>query len=168
METVGRKEFAVLIPLLAHEGQECVLLTKRPETLPEYSGHVSFPGGARDPGDADLQATAIREAGEEVGIARERIAILSEMPWHSTALGHQVKPFLARVAPGPITPNPQEVERVLYLPVDLVRQDPFQVRTWKDAQGIERSTWSFLYEGCDIWGLTARILRLCFVDPRGT
>lgn len=176
MSEAARTEFAVLVPLILHSRphtrpheftaapEECVLLTKRPETLPTYSGQVSFPGGARDPEDADLEATAIREAGEEVGIGAARIKILGELPPQFTSLGHRVKPFLAEIAPGPITPNPAEVERVIYLPVSIIRGDPFRVRSvWKDPEGVERTTYTFRFEGVEIWGLTARILRDHFV-----
>jgi len=160
-------EFAVLVPLLEHSGEECILLTKRLDSLPQYSGQVSFPGGARDPEDADLAATAIREAGEEVGIAPARISIAAELPWQSTSLGHRVKPFLGRVTPGPLQPNPEEVERVLYVPVSLVRSDPFRARgTWRDAEGRRRTTYTFEFDGLEVWGLTARILRDHFVLGR--
>jgi 8-oxo-dGTP pyrophosphatase MutT (NUDIX family) len=164
MDRAAPEEFAVLIPIVEHAGGDAVLLTKRPATLARYSGHVSFPGGARDPGDADLLATAIREAGEEVGIAPERIVPLGELPWFATGLGHRVKPFLARVAPGPITPSPVEVERVLYLPLAAFDRDPFATRTWTDERGHARSTFTLQLDGCEVWGLTARILRACFVE----
>jgi 8-oxo-dGTP pyrophosphatase MutT (NUDIX family) len=154
-------EFAVLIPIIEHGGEDCLLLTKRLETLPEYSGHVSFPGGARDPGDADLSATARRETGEEVGIGPDRIRILDELPPRSTSLGHRVKPYLARVVPGPVLANPLEVERILYVPLAVLRTDPFTFRTWRDPSGRVRTTPTFRFEGLEIWGLTARIIQDC-------
>ena len=157
-------EFAVLVPIIEHAGAPSVLLTRRPDTLPQYSGHVAFPGGARDPRDADLVATAIREAQEEVGIKASRITVIAELPVQATGIGHRVKPFVARVAPGPIVPNPAEVARVFYLPLSIFESDPFVARTWIDPAGKTRSTHTFLYEGHEIWGLTARILRLCFVE----
>jgi 8-oxo-dGTP pyrophosphatase MutT (NUDIX family) len=156
----------VLVAILEHGGEECVLLTKRPDTLGRYAGQVSFPGGEWDEADADLSDTAIREAGEEVGIGPERITLLAELPWRSTTIGHRVKPFLARVAPGPLEPHPAEVERILYLPVSVLKSDPFRLRTWTDPQGNERTTWSFTFEGLEIWGLTARILREHFAGGR--
>jgi 8-oxo-dGTP pyrophosphatase MutT (NUDIX family) len=156
-------EFAVLVAILDHGGQECILLTKRPDSLPQYSGQVCFPGGARDPLDLDLAATAVREAGEEVGIGPERIKLLCELPQQATALGHRVKPFLARVAPGPIVPNPLEVERVLYVPLSHLKADPFKLRAFAAGRGKPRSTYTFQFEGCEVWGLTARILREHFV-----
>jgi 8-oxo-dGTP pyrophosphatase MutT (NUDIX family) len=182
-------EYAVLVPIIAREGVPCVLLTKRLDTLPEYSGHVSFPGGARDPADRDLIATAIRETFEEVGISPERIDVLRELPQRVSGLGHRVKPYLARVAPGPVSPNPLEVDRLLFLPVSLLSDppratpgashgeaaggtrhrrgrypDPFGTRTWKDPAGKIRTTFTLVHDGLEIWGLTARILQGCCAE----
>ena len=60
-----------------------------------------------------------------------------------------------------------EVERVLYLPLALLRGDPFRVRgTWVDPSGLTRATYTFQFEGLEVWGLTARILRECFISER--
>ena len=97
-----------------------------------------------------------------MGIAPERVTLLRELPWHSTRLGHRVKPFLARVAPGPYQANPQEVERLIFLPRESLRQELFQVRgTWEDSQGAIHTTYTFRHDGLEVWGLTARILRDC-------
>ena len=155
-----RTEFAVLVPLLFYGGRETILLTKRLDTLPQYPGQVCFPGGACDPGDRDLFETALRETEEEVGIARERITLLEELAWQMTGLGHRVKPFLARVEPGPVSPNPAEVDRVLYLPVERLTADLFRERgIWRDPNGGEHRVHTFDLDGFEVWGLTARILR---------
>src|SRR4030067_746156 len=56
-----------LLPRAAGNGEVMVVLARRTERVPHHKGQVCFPGGSRDPGDADLFATALREAEEELG-----------------------------------------------------------------------------------------------------
>ncbi|MBI4605506.1 MAG: CoA pyrophosphatase [Planctomycetes bacterium] len=159
------REFAVLVPILHREGEDVVLLTKRPEGLERYAGQVCLPGGERDPRDASLLETALREAQEEVGIPPERVEVLRELGWHESRLLHRVKPFVGRVrAPCPIATDPREVERVLYLPVRRITAELFEERgRWVGPDGEERVVYTFQLEGCEVWGLTARVLREAFV-----
>ena len=157
----------MLVPLIEHAGEESVLLTKRPQSLARYAGHVSFPGGARDPSDRSLAETALRETHEEVGIPPDRIEILREIDWQESALRHRVKPFIGRIrGPCALQPDPREVERILFLPVAMITRDLFRVRgAWTDSRGRERTTWTFDLDGFEVWGLTARILREVFAGP---
>lgn len=158
----GDREFAVLFPILNRLGEECVLLTKRTTRLVHYSGQVSFPGGAREEDDADLKDTALREAQEEIGLARSSVEIFEELRWFRTGLGHRVKPFVGRVqTPVDLTLNPAEVERLLYVPLAVVKSDPFSTR---GELNDGRPIYTFDFEGDEVWGLTARILRHYFVD----
>jgi hypothetical protein len=61
---------AVLVALIDRAQGASVLLTRRTEALRHHGGQISFPGGRIDPGDADPVAAALREADEEVGLAR--------------------------------------------------------------------------------------------------
>lgn len=159
------REFAVLVPIVVHLGGEHVLLTKRPDSLERYAGQICLPGGERDPADRDLRETALRETHEEVGIPPDRVAILRELGWHETSLLHRVKPFVGRVAsPVTLAPDAREVERILYLPLAKVTAELFRERgRWVSPGGEERTIYTFQLDGCEVWGLTARILRDAFV-----
>src|SRR5665213_199053 len=73
---------AVLVPLyLAPDaGEPHVVLTRRRADLRRHAGEISFPGGRRDPEDADLTETALREAEEEIGLPREQVTLLAWQP----------------------------------------------------------------------------------------
>ena len=67
----GLMPAAVMLLLYPKDGEFCVLLNKRSMTVEHHKGEMSFPGGARDPEDADFEDTARRETEEEMGIARQ-------------------------------------------------------------------------------------------------
>jgi 8-oxo-dGTP pyrophosphatase MutT (NUDIX family) len=63
-----------LIPFLQSQGEWHLLYIRRTSKLNDpHSGQVAFPGGALDPEDTSLQATALREMHEEIGIAPDDV-----------------------------------------------------------------------------------------------
>src|SRR5438477_2349207 len=76
----GSQAAAVLVPLYESDGDTNVVLIKRPETMPSHRGEIAFPGGKFEAGvDADLRATALREAHEEVGLAPGDVEIVARL-----------------------------------------------------------------------------------------
>src|ERR1700693_2686041 len=71
---------AVLVPLV-HRGDEVnVLLTQRTAHLYDHPSQISFPGGRVENSDRDRAETALREAEEEIGLARSRIDLIGRLP----------------------------------------------------------------------------------------
>ncbi len=71
----------MLIPLFRDaSGEPHAVLTRRRADLRRHAGEISFPGGRRDPEDADLRETALREAEEEIGLARTDVKMLGSFP----------------------------------------------------------------------------------------
>jgi 8-oxo-dGTP pyrophosphatase MutT (NUDIX family) len=151
----------VLVPLLpAPRGDDLdVVLTRRRADLQRHAGEISFPGGRRDPEDADLTDTALREAEEEIGLPRSAVSLLGELSATATfATNYLIHPFVGLIAAGQRwQPSPLEVDAVLELPLDALRQS--RTRTRLERRGISFETDAYLLGGHLIWGATARILQ---------
>lgn len=150
---------AVLIPLIVREGRVHLLMEKRPQNLEHHKGQVSFPGGAREPKDADMVATALREAHEEVGLEPGDVEVFGPIDDIVTVTHFRVTPVVGRIPDGyAYRPAASEVETLLEPPLDLfLCEPPGRSRMEHDGQQFEVVTYPF--EGHLIWGATARIAR---------
>jgi 8-oxo-dGTP pyrophosphatase MutT (NUDIX family) len=155
----GGRDSAVLV-LLAEEqpGEPDVLVLQRSATMRTHAGQPAFPGGAADPGDTDAADTALREAEEEVGLDRDSVTVLAELPklWIPVSR-FVVTPVLAWWhSPHPVHPRqPAEVARVARLPVAELVDPANRVRV------RHRSGWigpAFDVRGMLVWGFTAGVL----------
>ena len=155
----GRRPAAVLVPVLgAEQGALRLLLTQRTDHLRDHAGQISFPGGGLKSGETPLEA-ALREAEEEVGLARSAVEIFGEMPRYHTGTGFNVSPMVAFVAAGArLAPDPGEVAEIFEVPLDFL-VDP---RNFRQETRYYRGAWrSFLavpWAGRYIWGATAGML----------
>ena len=57
-----------------------VLLTMRASGMRHHAGQIAFPGGGAEPEDADVAATALREAHEETGLDASGVDVLGTLP----------------------------------------------------------------------------------------
>ena len=154
---------AVLVGLVPRADGVRVLLTRRTRTLRHHAGQVSFPGGRIEPVDADAAAAAIRETGEEVGIAPGEIAPMGWLDPLATVTGFSVLPLVARIVPGyHARPDPGEVEEVFEVPLDFLMAARNLRRVRLDFRGKPRSVLEFAdhdpVPARRIWGATASIL----------
>ena len=158
---------AVLVALLADaSGALRVLLTRRRADLRRHAGEISFPGGRSDPADADLTETALREAEEEVGLAREQVTLLGALARTSTfATNYAIHPFVGLLSdPDPLLPLPEprwqpserEVDSVLEPSLAALRAA--RGRTAITRRGFTFETDAYLLGEDVVWGATARIL----------
>jgi 8-oxo-dGTP pyrophosphatase MutT (NUDIX family) len=150
----------VLVPLfLTPSGRDPhAVFTRRRTDLRRHAGEISFPGGRRDPEDAGLADTALREAEEEIGLPRTQVSLLDELPPVSTFVtNYLIHPFVGLI-PGGLRWNasPSEVDAVLELPLDALRAG--RTRTRIERRGISFETDAYVVDEHLIWGATARIL----------
>jgi 8-oxo-dGTP pyrophosphatase MutT (NUDIX family) len=150
----------VLLPLYGWPEEPGLIFTERRADLRRHAGEISFPGGRRDPDDADLRATALREAEEEIGLDPAQVEAGEALPAIKTFVtNYVVHPFVGHV-PHPreldLRPNPTEVETVLTFSLELLREG-YEMRRLV-RRGVPIHTPTYEVEGHLIWGATARIL----------
>jgi len=160
MEAHGGTEAAVLLPLYGWPEEPGLIFTERRADLRRHAGEISFPGGRQDEGDADLAATALREAEEEIALDPAAVQLVGALPPASTFVtGYRIQPFVGRVADPAelgLKPNPGEVETVLTFSLELLRNNYAMRRLVR--RGVPIRTPTYEVEGQLIWGATARIL----------
>ena len=155
---------AVLIPLLFKDGEWWILVTKRTEHVEHHKGQFSFPGGACDLEDADLEATALREAHEEIGTPREVVEILGALDDLVTVTGFVVTPFVGVIPHNfPYRLNQREVAAIVEVPLSFLR-DPGNLGVdQREYKGQMHDVLFWDYRSHVIWGATARIIK-SFLD----
>jgi 8-oxo-dGTP pyrophosphatase MutT (NUDIX family) len=157
MRAPGSVQAAVLVPLYLEGGRLHAVFTKRPADMRRHAGEISFPGGRRDEGE-ELPETALREAEEEIGLARQQVQVVGALPPTGTIVtNYSVYPFVGLTVSGnAFRPNPVEVDEVVELSLpDLV--DGFE-RKRLIRRGVPIKTDTYTVGGHLIWGATARIL----------
>lgn len=152
------KPAAVLVGLIGGPAPG-VLLTKRASGLRSHSGQVSFPGGRIDPGDASVEAAALREAHEEVGLAPSLVELAGRLPDHVVLSGYRMTPVVGVVGEG-FEPrlSAAEVERVFVLPFEVLLDPAAPERREASLQGRAAHYWVWPHAEHYIWGATAAIL----------
>ena len=158
----GKTVAAVLVPLLAVEGEPSLLFTRRSNLLPHHQGQIAFPGGVHDPGaDRDLTATALREAQEEIGLDPAHVRLLGPLDdLETVATRFVITPF-AGVVPHPydFRPSPDEVDLIFTVPLGrLGSPDALRRELW-DFGGRQVPIDVYAVDGHVIWGATQRITR---------
>jgi 8-oxo-dGTP pyrophosphatase MutT (NUDIX family) len=151
---------AVLIPLLVKEGEWHILVTQRTQTVQHHSGQISFPGGACEPDDAGLLATALRETWEEIGVPPESVQVLGTFDDFPTITDFVVTPFVG-IIPHPFTYrlNAREVEAAIEVPLAFLC-DPAHLRVeQREHEGRVFDVLFWDYGPYTIWGATAHILK---------
>ena len=160
---------SVLIPLLVRPDGIRLLLTRRNTELRHHGGQISFPGGRAESFDQDAVDTALREAEEEIGLARRFVEVLGKLPSYTTVTAFQVTPVVALVHPGySLVADPSEVAELFDLPLEFVLNPAHHRWHELSSNGSSRRFLSMPWNAEElngpsneyfIWGATAAMLR---------
>ncbi len=150
---------AVLVGLMPGRSGVDVILTKRASHLKHHPGQIAFPGGKQEDGDASLEATALREAQEEIGLPASNVRLLGRLSAHETVTGFQMTPILAEVAQFSPNPDSGEVEEVFTVPLSHLLNPASYAIERRQWRGQWRAYYAVPWGPYCIWGATARILR---------
>lgn len=160
----GGRESAVLIlfgppPAGAQEDEgEHVVLIERSHTMRTQPAQIAFPGGARDPEDADLVGTALREAEEETGLDPAGVDVVAQLPSLflppsrfvvAPVLGWWARPSALSVR------DPAEVHDVLSVPVSHLVQPSTRFSVTHPSGYVGPG---FDLDDLFLWGFTAGLL----------
>lgn len=156
---LSQRPAAVLVPVV-ERSELTLLLTRRTDHLPAHAGQIAFPGGKIDDADESPVAAALREAEEEVGLARAHVEPLGFLDPYRTGTGFRIVPVVAMVRPDfTLSLNEGEVAEAFEVPLSFL-MDPANYRLdTRIIAGRERRYYAIPYRDHYIWGATAGMLK---------
>lgn len=126
---------------------------------------MALPGGRREPGDADLLETAIRETFEETGVRLRREGLVGTLedlrPRHRSIPRVVVRPFVFRLESRPKTRPSDEVAACHWVPVERLRRSACRIHVSERKILVD----AYLIGPHVVWGITQRILSALFLKP---
>lgn len=126
----------------------------------KHSGQISLPGGKHEDGDANFEATAIRETYEELGVSPEKMRIIKNLsPIYIPPSNFYVYAFVSWMAERPrFQLQSSEAQELIELPLRSIFNLPSnpEMKVLNTTQGKEVPVID--YNGYIIWGATSMIL----------
>lgn len=126
-----------------------------------HSNQIGFPGGKVEKEDNNLEATALRETYEEIGVEPKEITVLKELTdVYIPPSNFLVKPFLGVVESRPnYVLEQKEVERLIEIPLKSILSNEFVGSNLiKNSYTKEAEVPTFKFDDNVIWGATAMML----------
>lgn len=158
----GQRGASVLMPLVMRDAWQ-VILTQRPQTMPQHPGQIAFPGGKREAGETALEAV-LRETEEEIGVTADDIKILGRLPSFNAVSEYRVTPFVGIVnSKAKILPDDREVADVFETPLSFLMAAENHVPRDIFFEGKNHRLYDMPYNSPDgthrnIWGMTAMMM----------
>jgi 8-oxo-dGTP pyrophosphatase MutT (NUDIX family) len=149
----------VLVPLLTRNNELHVILTRRTENVEHHKGQISFPGGAMEHGDKTIVETALREAGEEIGLMRTAVEVLGMFNDLRTPSGFCITPVVGFLSPVPsFVLNKAEVSEIFDVPLSFFLDSRNERIEQRAYSGKTMNVYFYRYGKYEIWGATAEML----------
>jgi 8-oxo-dGTP pyrophosphatase MutT (NUDIX family) len=159
IEAPQYRRACVLIALVRDGDEWSILFSRRSPNLAAHSGQIAFPGGAVEEGEA-LEAAAVREAEEEVGIPPQHVELIGRLDDLITNSGFLVAPFVGIVDQRiDYVLQASEVDEVFEVPVDALLDESQPEVRYVAFRKRQYPAYFYRYEQYEIWGLTGRILK---------
>jgi len=155
------RQAATLLLIYPHHGELLIPLTVRHDALPDHPGEISLPGGAVDPGDASMEATALREAAEEIGLDPTAVRVVGRLdPVWIPISNFELTPVVAVADARPqLTPREEEVAALIEFPVRLLIEGAVSVEEIS-VPGAVLEIGVYRWAEHRVWGATARTLSM--------
>jgi 8-oxo-dGTP pyrophosphatase MutT (NUDIX family) len=150
---------AGVLVAITDEAEPKVILTLRSSDMPTHQGEVAFPGGKCEERDADIIATALREAQEETNLDPNQAEVIGLLDQVVSRYGFLVTPVLVIVPENiELNADSHEIDAVFKVPLAFfLNGEPDQIDQFGSFRGPR---WYF--EDYTIWGLTAVMLAEMF------
>ena len=154
------KPSSVLVLFYPQNGQPHIVFIQRPLYDGVHSGQIAFPGGKVEATDTNMQHTALRETGEEIGVNTSDIKIIGKLTeLYIPPSNYLVAPFVGYMNYKPdFVPDTNEVKEIVEVSVDeILNSENFQCRDI-NAMGASYNVPCFYVQKKIIWGATSMIL----------
>ncbi len=154
------RESAVLVVFYPVDGKTHLVLMKRAKDESVHSAQISFPGGKKEYSDTNLEATALRESWEEIGLNPSEVTVIGQLSkLYIPPSNFDVFPFVGYCSERPHFVSNHEVEKLLEVPLSELHNPMNR----KEVQIHHRSGKTFEVPaygilGETIWGATAMMI----------
>jgi 8-oxo-dGTP pyrophosphatase MutT (NUDIX family) len=154
-EPEGARKAAVLLGVT---GDARLIMIRRAIDGGTHSGQMAFPGGSVELEDPNLEATALREAHEEIGMPSREVRVLGALsPLYIPVSNFTIYPFVGYVSALPMfVCQPGEVDEVVVLQIADLESNRGHLS--RDAVGSSAGAPCYRASNCEIWGATAMIV----------